>query len=161
MATVLVCYYSKGGNTRKMAEALEKGLIEAGCRVNLKKVDQVQLEDLKNADGVMVGSPCYFGSVAAEVKSFLDKAVQLFGTGDLEGKPGSAFVSGGSIGGGGDLAMMTIVTGLLVYGMVVQGYRKTGHLGTLSIGAPDDRVLQECHDQATKFAALVKKLAER
>lgn len=158
MAQVLIVYHSHGGNTRKMAEALAQTLQAAGCAVVLKKVAEASLDDLRAADGVLLGSPCYFGNIAAPLKQFIDESVMLFGKGELEGKPGGAFVSTGGIGGCGELALNMLVSAMLIHGMVVQGLRKGGHLGPLAIGAPDERVLEECQRYGQQFANLVQRL---
>ncbi len=159
MPTVLIAYFSHGGNTRKMAEALAQAVQKNGCETKLQKVSETSLDDLVAADGVLLGSPCYFGSLAGPVKQFIDDSIPLFGKGALEGKPAGAFVSTGGIGGGGELALVSILTGLLIQGMVVQGLRKGGHFGPLAIGEPDQRVLEECQRYGQQFAALVKRLA--
>ena len=158
MPKVLIVYFSHGGNTRKMAEALAQSIQDGDCEVSLQKVAQTSLEDLKEADGVLLGSPCYFGCMAAPMKAFIDESIKLFGKGGLEGKPGGAFVSTGGIGGCGELALLSLNTGLLIHGMVVQGLRFGGHLGPLAIGEPDARVLEECERYGTQFAALVQRL---
>ncbi len=159
MANIAIIYHSHGGNTKKMAEALAKAVEETGCQAKLIKVADAQLADLREADGVLLGSPCYFGNMSAPMKEFVDRSVQLFGKGELEGKPGGAFVSTGGIGGCGELALMSLTAGLMIHGMVVQGFRKGGHLGPLAIGEPDQRVLDECRLYGTQFANLVKRLA--
>ena len=159
MARVLIVYHSHGGNTRQMAEALAEAVRQAGCAVELKKVEQASLDDLRAADGVLLGSPCYFGNLSGAMKQFIDDSIPLFGKAELEGKPGGAFVSTGGIGGCGELALNMLVTAMLIHGMVVQGLRKGGHLGPLAIGAPDERALAECQRYGAQFAALVQRLA--
>ncbi len=161
MPQVLVVYFSHGGNTRRMAEALAQAVQAGGCQVSLKKVEDTSLEELRAADGFLLGSPCYFGNMAAPIKQFLDESIKLFGKAELEGKPAGVFASTGGIGGCGELALMSLLAGLLIHGMVVQGLRKGGHLGPLAIGAPDERVLEECQRYGAQFAALVGRLAGR
>ncbi|RJX28135.1 MAG: flavodoxin family protein [Desulfarculus sp.] len=159
MPKVLIVYFSHGGNTRRMAEALAQSVQAAGCEVSLQKVAQTSLDDLKAADGVLLGSPCYFGCMAAPMKAFIDESIKLFGKGELEGKPGGAFVSTGGIGGCGELALLSLNAALLIHGMVVQGLRSGGHQGPLAIGGPDERVLEECDRYGRQFAVLVQRLA--
>ena len=158
MPKVLIAYFSHGGNTRKMAEALASAVEEAGCQVTLKKTTETTLDDLRAADGLLLGSPCYFGTMAAETKRFLDESIPLFGKGELVGKAAGAFASAGGIGGGGELTIMAMLAGMLIHGMVVQGLRKGGHFGPLAIGAPDQRVMDECQRYGQQFAQLVQKL---
>ncbi len=159
MPKVLITYFTHGGNTRKMAEALAQAISQAGCQAQTKKISETTLDDLRGADGILLGSPCYFGSMAAQVKQFLDESIALFGKGELVGKPAGAFASTGGIGGGGELTIMAMLSGLLIHGMVVQGLRKGGHFGPLAIGEPDQRVLDECQRYGEQFAKLVTKLA--
>jgi NAD(P)H dehydrogenase (quinone) len=159
MPKVLITYFSHGGNTRKMAEALAQAIEQAGCQAQIKKTADTTLDDLRAADGILLGSPCYFGNMAAPVKQFLDDSIPLFGKGELVGKPAGAFASTGGIGGGGELTILAMLSGLLIHGMVVQGLRKGGHFGPLAIGDPDQRVMDECQRYGEQFASLVKKLA--
>ena len=159
MAKVLIAYFSHGGNTRRMAEALAGGLTEAGIEVEIRKVADADPTEMADYDGVLLGSPCYFGCMAAPMKKFIDESIPLFGKGALVGKPAGAFCSTGGIGGGGETTIVSMLTGLLIHGMVVQGLRKGGHFGPLAIGEADDRVLGECAIYADQFAELVKKLA--
>lgn len=158
MASVLIVYFSHGGNTRKMAEALGRAVEAAQCQARVQSLKETSLDDLLDADGILLGSPCYFGNVAAPMKQFLDDSIKFFGKGQLEGKPGGAFVSTGGIGGAGELALISLLAGQLIHGMVVQGQRKGGHFGPLAIGEPDERVLAECDRYGRQFAALVKRL---
>lgn len=158
MPTVLIVYFSHGGNTRKMAEALAEAVKAGGCQAEVRKVADTSLADLVAADGLLFGSPCYFGNVAAPMKQLLDESVKLFGKGELEGKPAGAFVSAGGIGGMGELALVSLLAGALIHGMVVQGLRKGGHFGPLAIGEPDERCLAECASYGRQFAALVQRL---
>jgi NAD(P)H dehydrogenase (quinone) len=159
MPKVLIAYFSHGGNTRKMAEALSLAVNQAGCQAQIKKINDTTLDDMRGADGIILGSPCYFGNMAAPVKQFLDDSIALFGKGELVGKPAGAFASTGGIGGGGELTILAMLSGLLIHGMVVQGLRKGGHFGPLAIGEPDQRVLEECQRYGEQFAGLVKKLS--
>lgn len=159
MPKVLIAYFSHGGNTRKMAESLAKSVESAGCQVELEKIGEGTVEKLAGVDGVILGSPCYFGTMAAQVKQFIDESIKFFGKGELVGKAGGVFCSTGGIGGGGELTMITMLAGLMIHGMVVQGHRKGGHFGPLAIGEPDARVMAECEQYGKQFAALAQKLA--
>ena len=159
MPKVLIAYFSHGGNVRKMAQALAQAVEQGGCQVSLKKISETSNDDLQAADGVLLGSPCYFGNMAAPVKQFLDESIPLFGQSALEGKAAGAFASTGGIGGGGELTILALLAGLLIHGMVVQGLRKGGHFGPLAIGEPDQRVLEECQRYGQQFAKLVNKLS--
>ena len=153
---VLIAYFSHGGNTHKMAEALALAVEEAGCEVILEKIGEGTLEKLPSADGLLLGSPCYFGCMAAPVKQFLDDSIKYFGKGMLVGKAAGVFCSTGGIGGGGETTLVSLTLGLMIHGMVIQGIKSGGHFGPLSIGEPDERVLAECRAYGQQFAGLIK-----
>lgn len=158
MPQVLIVYFSHGGNTKKMAAEIARAVEANGCDVLVKKPDEVTMEEVALADGLILGSPCYFGNMAAPIKAFIDESIKLFGKGELQGKPGGAFCSTGGIGGLGELALLGMVTGLMIHGMVLQGVRKGGHFGPLAINEPDERALNECKNYGVQFADLVKRL---
>jgi len=75
MAKVLIIYYSKTGNTEKMAHLVEEGAKEENLEVKSKRVEDTNLNDLLSAEGIIIGSPTYFGSMASPVKELIDKSV--------------------------------------------------------------------------------------
>ena len=156
MPTVLIVYYSKTGNTEEMAKAVEEGVKSEKVKVVRKKVNQATLKDLLEADGIILGSPTYYGTMAAEIKAFLDKSVQHHGK--LEGKVGAAFSSGGGLGGGVETTVLDMVKALLIHGMIVQGDPWGSHYGTVSIGMPNASAKKECKKLGEKVARLVKRL---
>ena len=142
MATLLICYYSRSGNTRKMAEKILQGAETVhGVDVSLKKCKETSIEDLLGADGIIMGSPTYFGVMAAETKDLIDRSVKYFGK--MVGKVGGAFTSSGAIGGGNETTIVSILQAWLIHGMVVQGFQKGSHYGPVAVGAPDERAEDE------------------
>jgi NAD(P)H dehydrogenase (quinone) len=157
MPKVLVSYFSKSGNTRKMAESIKEGLDTVGdVVVDLKKVRETKNDDLRASDGIIIGSPTYFGVMATEVKELMDKSIQCYGK--LVGKVGGAFTSSGIIGGGNETTIMSILQGLLIHGMIVQGVQNGNHYGPVSVGAPDSIAQAECVQYGKLIGELVKKL---
>jgi NAD(P)H dehydrogenase (quinone) len=154
MAKILIIYYSRTGNTEKMAQEVQEGVREEGVEVVTKKVGDTVPEELMGYDGIIVGSPCYFGTMAGEIKMFFDKSVSHFGK--LEGKVGAAFSSSGILGGGNETTVLDIIKALLVHGMIIQGDTKTGHYGPVAIGAPDKQAQKECSRLGRRVAQLVK-----
>ena len=73
MATGLVIYYSRTGNTKQMAEIIAGSMNDAGLTTQCKSVEEVNNGDLVNADAIVVGSPCYYGHMAGEIASFFDE----------------------------------------------------------------------------------------
>ena len=76
---VLILYFSKGGNTRKLAEAVARGVEEVeGVSALLKNTSEVTKEDFVECEGLIVGSPVYFGLMTAEVKKVFDEFIVFF-----------------------------------------------------------------------------------
>ncbi len=143
MPKALISYYSKSGNTKKMAEYIKEGISSVEkMEVAVKKISETALEDMLNSDVIIIGSPTYFGVMTAEVKELMDKSIKYYGK--LNGKIGGAFTSSGAIGGGNETTILSILQGLLIHGMIVQGVQKGNHYGPVSIGAPDESVIKEC-----------------
>jgi NAD(P)H dehydrogenase (quinone) len=157
MAKVLVVYYSRTGNTEKMARCVAEGAKIDGVDVELKKVEDTKAEELLDADGIIVGSPVYYGLVSAEMKQLFDESVKFHGR--LSGKVGGAFASSANIGGGNETTVMGILQMMLIHGMIVQGTADGDHYGPVAIGAPDDRSTPQCCALGQRVAELVKKLA--
>ncbi len=156
MAALLVAYFSKSGNTKKMAHSIGDGLKEKGHEVTIKEASKVRAEDLKNADGIIAGSPTYYGGMGAELKEMFDRSVILHGR--LDGKAGAAFTSAANTGGGNETTIMNILGAFLIHGMIIQGDPKGSHYGPVAIGAPDKRATRECARLAERFDALMKRL---
>ncbi len=156
MAKIGVIYYSRGGNTEKMAGFVAQGVNEEGIEVELKKAEDATLEDLLGWAGIIVGSPTYYGLAAAPIKDLFDRSVKYHG--ELEGKVGAAFSSSANIGGGNETTIISILQMMLIHGMIVWGSSKGDHYGPVSIGAPDERVITQCRTLGKRVAELVKKL---
>ena len=96
---VLVLYYSKGGNTRKLAEAIAEGAGQVdGGEAFMRHTREVHKNDFVSADGLIVGSPVYFGTMAAQLKKILDEFVGV--RKKMENKVGAAFTTAGDASGG-------------------------------------------------------------
>ena len=156
MSKVLVCYYSRTGNTEEMAEKIAEIMKGEGLEVDLKKAEETKVDELLNYDCLIIGSPTYYGAMAWPVKKLLDESVKFHGR--LKGKVGGAFSSSANIGGGNETTILSILKALLIHGMVVQGEPSGDHYGPVSIGAPDKRALKNCERYAKNLSALVKKL---
>jgi len=156
MKKILIIYYSATGNTEKMAKLVEEGVKKEELEVETKKVEDVKVEELLEADAIIIGSPTYYGSMAAQIKELLDKSVAFHGK--LEGKIGAAFSSSANIGGGNETTITDILKALLIHGMIIQGDPEGGHYGVVSINAPDSRAENQCRRLGTRVAELVKKI---
>ena len=156
MAKVIVIYYSSSGNTQKMAESVAQGVRNRGIECDVKPVSEVKPEVMKEYDGIILGSPTYYGHPAAELKELIDASVKYHK--QLAGKVGGAFASCGVLGGGAETTIRALIDALLIHGMVVQGTASGAHYGPVSIGSPDEEALKECQALGDRVAALVEKL---
>ena len=158
MPKALVVYYSRSGNTKEMAELIGEGLKKEKIDVTVKKVQDATPEDFKVVDGIIIGSPTYYGTMAAEIKKLLDDSVKYHGK--LDGKVGAAFSTAANIAGGNETTIIAILEAMLIHGMIIQGDPSGSHYGPVSINAPDARVKKECQRFAERFAGLLNKISK-
>lgn len=156
MANGLVIYYSRSGNTRQMATLIAESMDQAGVPTKCKSVDETKVDDLLKADAIVVGSPTYYGRMAAPIAQLFDESVSKHGK--LDGKIGGAFSSSANIGGGNETTVMNIINTLLIHGMIIQGDPQGDHYGPVSIGKPDERVSNQCKRRGQRIAELARKL---
>jgi NAD(P)H dehydrogenase (quinone) len=160
MLRVLVLYDSRGGNTEKMALAVMEGIAEVEeVEAVLKKVDDVELDDLAGADGIIVGSPTFYGLMSGKLKAFFDKSVQIHGK--LAGKVGGAFTSSGGNASGAETTLLSILDAMLIHGMIVQGRYDHEHYGAAALGAPDKKAIESCKQLGKNVTDLTVRLATR
>ncbi|MFW6108309.1 MAG: flavodoxin family protein [bacterium] len=157
MATMLVTYHSRGGNTKAMAELIAEGASGVdGVDVALRAVGEVDVDSLEGYDALVMGSPTYYGLPASSIKRLLDESVAFHGS--LEGKVGGAFASSANIGGGNETTILAILQALLIHGMVVQGTSAGDHYGPVAIGEPDRRAKEQCKTYGRRVAELTRRL---
>ncbi|HEY9120312.1 MAG TPA: NAD(P)H:quinone oxidoreductase [Marinobacter sp.] len=138
---ILVLYYSRTGQTAEMATQIARGVSRVtGIEARIRTVPGVSpdteaslpavpddgapyanKDDLANCAGVAIGSPTRFGNMAAPLKYFLDSTGDLWLNGALTGKPAGAFTSTGSLHGGQESTLLTMMVPLLHHGMVICG----------------------------------------
>ena len=155
---VLVLFYSRTGQTAELASQIGRGVARVeGIEARLRSVPPVSPDtaaslpavpdsgapyasksDLANCAGLAIGSPTRFGNMAAPLKHFLDTTGDLWLGGALEGKPAGAFTSTGSLHGGQETTLMTMMRPLLHHGKVVCGlpYSEKSPGYTLTGGIP-------------------------
>lgn len=155
MAKILIAYYSRSNNTKKMAEYVQEGVKKEKVDCDLKNVEELNASDLLGYGGIIIGSPTYYGLLSAEVKKLFDDSVEFHG--QLEGKVGAAFSSAANIGGGNETAILSILEAMLIHGMIIRGNSRGDHYGPVSIGTPDERVKKQCLNLGIRTAELVKK----
>jgi NAD(P)H dehydrogenase (quinone) len=181
-----VLYYSRSGHTAALAAELRHGIIGVtGCEARMRTVpaqdghaDTVPAsgppyankDDLRRCAGLALGSPTRFGNMAAPLKAFLDSTSDLWLSGSLIGKPACVFTSTGSLHGGQESTLLSMMLPLLHHGMVLLGvpYSEPALQDTRSGGTPygashhagtDGRM--EISDHERKVArALGRRLAE-
>jgi NAD(P)H dehydrogenase (quinone) len=158
MAKALVIYFSRTGHTAKMAEAIAEGITSSTVSVTMVPVEKANVDDLLEADAIVLGSPCYYGTMAAELKSFIDQSVKYHEK--LSGKVGGAFSSAGMLGGGNETTVMSILNALLVHGMVVAGNSKIAHYGPVAISKPDEKALAQCVKYGERIGELTSMLTK-
>ena len=156
MPRIWIVYHSRTGNTEQMARYVAQGAKAEGAEVVSKPVEDTQLEELLQADGIVMGSPTYYGTMAAELKAFLDESVKYHGK--WAGKVGGAFASCGALGGGSETTVLDILKAMLVHGMIVQGSPKDGHYGPVAVGKPDEKTRTACQELGRRVALLAKRL---
>ncbi len=155
---ILVLYYSRHGSTRKMAELLAQGIESvAGCDALLRTVPAistvteatepeipvqgapyVELQDLTDCAGLAFGSPTRFGNMASPLKYFWDGTSAQWLGGALAGKPACVFTSTGSLHGGQESTLLTMMMPLLHHGMMILGlpYTQPELMTTSTGGTP-------------------------
>jgi len=124
----------------------------------LRHTRDVTKDDFAAADGLIVGSPVYFGTMAAQLKMVLDGFVGV--RKKMENKVGAAFATAGDASGGKETTMMSIIQALMIYGMIIVGdpMSATGHYGTACVGAPDAGVRENAQRLGRRVAELVIQL---
>ncbi len=190
MNEILVLYYSQGGAVREMAQLIARGVESvAGIKARVRTVPKVstnceatesdiptsgdpyvELSDLDECVGLALGSPTRFGNMAAPLKYFLDGTAGLWLKGTLIGKPAAVFTSTGSMHGGNESTLITMMLPLMHHGMLIVGlpYSEPELSSTQSGGTPygashvggsaDDKAITT--DERKLCLALGKRLAE-
>jgi NAD(P)H dehydrogenase (quinone) len=161
--TILILYYSRNGSTKKLAELIAKGVESVpGCDARLRTVPAVssfissslidatqasipesgapyvEAQDLAECAALALGSPTRFGNMAAPMKYFLDGTASDWLSGTLSGKPACVFTSTGSLHGGQESTLLSMMLPLLHHGMLILGlpYSEADLMLTGSGGTP-------------------------
>lgn len=155
---VLVLYYSRTGNTKKLAQEIAKGVQKVeNVKCVVKSTSEVTEEDFVSSDGIIAGSPVYFGTMAYPLKEIFDKFISI--RGQMEDKIGAAFATSGDPSGGKETTILSIIQAMLIYGMIIVGdpLDATGHYGVSCVGAPDRETSANAMKMGKRVASLVKK----
>lgn len=121
---ILIVYHSRGGHTAALAKAVAEGAKKnQQAEVTVKLVGEVKCAELLAADALIVGSPVYWSNMAGEVKSFFDRwsteCNVLPPAFSMKDKIGAAFVTGGNVSSGKEVALLTIIAAMLGNRMIV------------------------------------------
>jgi NAD(P)H dehydrogenase (quinone) len=158
MVEILVLFYSRKGMTAELARQVCRGIESVpGAKAKLRTVPQVsavieQLEpavpsdgppfathdDLRDCDGLVLGSPTRFGNMAAPLKYFLDGTSALWASGGLANKPAAVFTSTQTMHGGQETTLVSMMLPLIHHGMYIVGlpYTEPALTHTRSGGSP-------------------------
>jgi len=153
MPKIVIIYDSRTGNTEKMALAVAKGAKKVkDTSVVVKTVERARLQDLLDADGIILGSPTYYGDMSGKLKEFIDTSNKIHGK--LKGKAGGAFTSSGGTACGAETTLLSMLHALLIHGMVVQGRYDDKHFGAAAIESPKKEEEMHCMELGQRVAAL-------
>lgn len=198
MIEVLVLYYSQSGHVSTMAEHIARGIeTVSDCTAKLRTVPNISAvcdavedsiptqghlyathDDLKNCDGLLLGSPTRFGNMAAPLKHFIDQSSDVWLSGSLIGKPAAVFTSTGSLHGGQESTLLSMMLPLMHHGMIIMGlpYSEPSLMTTTDGGTPygashlagnnNDRTLSEneaqlCRALGQRVALTAQKLKSK
>lgn len=139
-----------------MAEIISQELTDKDCEVTLKSVSETEPDELLGYDGIIIGSPTYYGGLAAQIKELFDKSVTFHGR--LDGKIGAAFSSAANTAGGNETTVLSILNAMLIHGMIVQGDFSGDHYGPVAIGKVDKRAEDNCRRSAQRFSYLLSRI---
>ena len=184
---VLVLYYSRNGNTARMAQLIARGVEQInGIEARVRTVPAVspntqasepavptqgaiycEQDDLRYCHGLILGSPTRFGNMAAPLKYFLDNTGALWGSGALIGKPAAVFTSTGTLHGGQESTLLSMMIPLLHHGMLICGIPysektlNTTTTGGTPYGASHLAGTRSDHEISTDEAVLCAALGHR
>jgi|TARA_B110000240_G_C13497489_1_gene452341 NAD(P)H dehydrogenase (quinone) len=192
MKKILIVYYSQNGAIEKMSEKISRGInsVEnseaiirtlpdlkdhnAGTIANKNNILYATNDDLENCDGLILGSPTYFGNMAAPMKFFLDGTSAEWFNSTLSGKPAGVFTSSSSMHGGQETTLITMMIPLLHHGMIISGIpysekelhdTRTGgspygptHFAGNDVNGLSDHEIKLCKSFGSRIANLAKKL---
>lgn len=197
MTKILILYYSRTGHVKAMAEQIARGVESVtGCEAVFRTVPPVSTvceatqdtipneghlyvshEDLKQCAGLVLGSPTRFGNMAAPLKYFIDSTSDSWLSGVLSGKPAAVFTSTGSLHGGQESTLLSMMLPLFHHGMLLMGlpYSEPELMMTKGGGTPygashlaepdnkrnlDDDEIKLCKAIGRRIANTAKKLHE-
>lgn len=182
MTRLIVLYYSRHGSTQSLARHIARGIESvSGCEAILRTVPDLEptqgnasepyltLDELEQCHGLAVGSPVWFGNMAAPLKHFWDQTTPLWVKGSLIDKPACVFTSSATLHGGQETTQQTMMLPLLHHGMLIMGipYSEPKLHTTRSGGTPygashmaDSANTTLSHDESELAQRLGQRLAQ-
>ena len=161
MAKILILYHSAYGHIETLAEAIAAGARQVeGVEVAIRRVPELvpdevaraahykldqaapiaTVDELPDYDAIILGCGTRYGRISSQLANFLDQTGGLWAKGVFNGKVGAAFTSTASQHGGQESTLMSLITNLMHFGMVIVGlpYSYQGLLGVdeVSGGTP-------------------------
>lgn len=195
MKNILILYYSQGGSIKKMAHTIALGVEATGVTATIRTVPNISAkteqleplipddgdlyatkEDLANCDGLIVGSPAYFGNMASPLKYFLEIHSDLWFKGSLIGKPVSFFTAASGMHAGHESTLLSMMIPFIHHGCLIVGvpyseqaleHTRTGgtpygasHLNTFSPNKTmSDDEIKICKTLGKRVAEIANKLS--
>ena len=158
MIEILILYYSQSGHVGDMAEQIARGVESVeNCTAKLRTVPAISTvcestqdaipeqghlyanhDDLRNCAALVLGSPTRFGNMAAPLKYFIDQTSDVWLSGSLIGKPAAVFTATGSLHGGQESTLLSMMLPLMHHGMLLMGlpYSESTLMTTTDGGTP-------------------------
>ena len=173
MSYILIIYYSKHGTTKNLAKYISYGVesnsMEALIRTvpnsfekskNVAEHKFASTEELSNCAGVILGSPSYFGNMAAPLKNYIDKTSNIWVNGNLLNKPAAVFCSSSSMHGGQETTLVSMMIPLIHHGAIIVGlpFYKTSLINTKGGGSPYGPTHVNMNRKGNKISDIEKEL---
>lgn len=149
-----IIYHSVSGNTKKIAEIMASAVSHIeGMEAKAISIDELDEEFIEDSSAVIFGSPVYCGTITWQMKKFVDTSLGL----GLQDKLAGVFMTEGHIGGGADLAELSLIGCLLVRGMIVYSAGAMNgdpltHLGAVAIKDGDEYQVERARIFAQRIA---------
>ena len=163
---ISVVYFTSTGRTAAMAEEIKKGIaacdaaIEVGLFpiTELTSYNEENIAFVNDSAAVIVGTPDYYAAEANQLKTWLDTCPCK-----LADKLCGAYATANFLQGGGDVAIQSVLTQLLVKGAVIYSSGTAQglpfiHLGPICLKGGEDAAAELFQTYGTRFAAKAKEL---
>lgn len=142
---IAIIYHSKSGKTKRIGEIIREGIQEVNnFEVKLMNIEEIDYKFLKECRTVIFGTPTYYANFSWQLKKWFDESWGC----NLEGKIGAVFATGDYLGGGADIALLTLINHMMVKGMLVySGGSALGHpyihMGIVSLKDIDELLIEK------------------